>query len=103
MKIMFKKQQLVELLENGDGLQKKYGRLAKPVIKLIDKIKKLIRKELYSFPGFHELKEQAKGIYAVRFKHPYRFVMMVDSYCMLILDIVDYHGKKIFINHFNSI
>lgn len=101
MNICFKQTRLKELLENGEGLKKKYGHLAKPINKLIDKIKMLNRKELYSLPGFHELKEQAKGVFAVTIKHPHRLVMRVDPESVLILDIVDYHGKNKLINKYN--
>ncbi|MBR5726248.1 MAG: hypothetical protein IKX56_05885 [Muribaculaceae bacterium] len=101
MNISFKQPQLKELLENGEGLKKKYGHLAKPIKKLVDKIKKLNRKELYSLPGFYELKEQAKGVYAVTIKHPHRLVMRVNPESVLILDIVDYHGKNKLINKYN--
>ena len=101
MKISFKQTHLKELLENGEGLKKKYGHLAKPINTLVDKIKKLNRKELYSLPGFHELKEQAKGVFAVTIKHPHRLVMRVEPESVLILDIVDYHGKNKLINKYN--
>lgn len=100
MKIYYKKQQLKELLENGEGLKRKYGHLAKPINKLIDKIKTLNRKDLYVLPGFHELKEQAKGVYAITIKHPFRLVMRVTPESVLILDIVDYHGKNKLINYY---
>ena len=94
----------MERLTNNCRLQKEYGRLAKPISQLIAKIKGLKRKDLYSLPGFHELKEQAKGIYAVTIKHPYRLILAVSSpEQVIILDVVDYHGKNNIINHYNNI
>lgn len=104
MNITFKTKRLKERLASNERLKKEYGRLAKPIGRLMDAIKGMNRRELYNLPGFHELKEQAKGVFAVTIKHPHRLIFSVsDAEHVLILDVVDYHGKNRVINHYNTI
>lgn len=104
MNIHYINKKVKNRLTQSNHLFKEYGRLAKPVSCLISKIKGLKRNELFRLPGFHELKEQAKGIYAVTVKHPYRLVMKIsDSQNVIILDVVDYHGKNNMINNYKKI
>lgn len=91
-------------LTNGSRLKKEYGHLAKHISRLMNQIKELKRNEFNRLPGFHEFKEQAKGIYAVTIKHPYRLILSINNPdYVLILDVVDYHGKNRIINHYNII
>ncbi len=99
MNISFKSKKLQEQLMNKDRLKKEYGRLAKPISRLINQIKEMKRHELYRLPDFHELRHQAKGVFASTIKHPYRLVMRVDnSQDLMILAVIDYHGKTNIIN-----
>ena len=70
----FKTKRLKERLVSNERLKKEYGHLAKPIGHLMDVIKGMNRRELYSLPGFHELKEQAKGVFAVTIKHPHHLI-----------------------------
>ena len=87
---------------NNDRLKKEYGRLAKPISHLINQIKEMKRHELYRLPDFHELRHQAKGVFASTIKHPYRLVMRVDRQDLMILAVIDYHGKTNIINSLNN-
>ena len=103
MNIKFTNKKMMDRLTNSSRLKKEYGRLAKPIGQLIDAIKGLKIQELHSLSGFHELKEQAKGIYAVTIKHPFRLILSINNPDqVLILDVVDYHGKNRIINHYNN-
>ena len=104
MDIKYINKKVKNRLTQSNHLFREYGRLAKPLSGLINQIKELKRNELFRLPGFHELKEQAKGIYAVTIKHPYRLVMTItDAESVTILDVVDYHGKNNTINNYKKL
>ncbi len=104
MTIKYRSKDLETVLTNKKACQKQYGSLTTVVMKKLKQIASASSlSDLRDISGhFHELKYQAKGVFALTVKHPFRLVMApTEGYkAITILALEDYHSRPHMIQNY---
>ena len=107
MTINYRTKDLETVLNNKTACQKQYGsNLTASVMKKLKQIASASSlAQLRSIPGhFHELKYQAKNVFSLTLRHPYRLIMApTDDYkAITVLAVEDYHNHPRMIQNYIS-
>ena len=106
MEITYNKK-TAKYLGSVKSIKKHFGELSKIIVEKIGQMAKVANfNELLKLPGHvHELVYQAKGVFSVTLKHPFRLVFRYHAHTQTveILAIDDYHGNAKKIANYNYI
>lgn len=104
MCINYRTKSLEMVLTNKKACQKQFGCLTSTVMKKLKQIASASSlSDLRGISGhFHELKYQAKGVFALTVKHPFRLIMTpsADFQTITILALEDYHNRPRIIQNY---
>ena len=97
---------IAKILNSKKLIKKHFGEFSKNVVAKIRQIAEATSlKELLNLPGHvHELIHQAKGVFAVTLKHPFRLVFrfFAQTQTVEIIAIEDYHDNSKKIANYNK-
>ena len=96
MNVIYRSKNLEKTLTNKTACRKSYGNLTEVLFKKMELRRTASNlPELRNISGhLHELKYQAKGIFALTVKHPFRLILApMDDKSIAVITIEDYHGS----------